>query len=65
MTTDPPQATTSSAAAFPRFVPPPVLRTTLPASAQGAKISEDAVIRDGERGSWDSNPDSRFWRPRV
>ena len=45
MTTCAPAAASSIAACLPRFVPPPVTRTTRPASASGAKICEASAKR--------------------
>src|SRR6476660_2019851 len=58
-TTVAPAAASSIAACLPRFVPPPVTRTTRPSSASGAKISDGP----GKRGTQESNLALRFWRP--
>src|SRR6476660_9041729 len=58
-TTVAPAAASSIAACLPRFVPPPVTRTTRPSSASGAKISDGP----GKRGTQESNLTLRFWRP--
>jgi hypothetical protein len=42
ITTDAPQRTSSSAAALPRLVPPPVTSPTRPASTSGAKTFDAA-----------------------